>query len=492
MPQNIGLPQILNLARSGATQRAWEAFVAAGLDTQTNDPSALTLKGRLLKDQARQASGKERQSLFTAARIAYAAAAKLRPEDSYPLINAATMALFAGDLQQSGATANQALQLIESGIDPGETPYWREATRAEAYLLMGDAPRAKSALESAIQCAPMAWEDRAVTLRQLRLILEARGEESTWAAAFAPPSCLHYSGMIGIDSNDKAAATTIRDAVSNIAPGFGFGALAAGADILIAEALIARQAALHIVLPCPVTDFRLASVTPFGAGWEPRFDALIEAADSIFVIEQAPALSDTAITLASEVAMGAALDLAARNESVALSLRVPAKDKSPPADLWIAAGRPIILLPLESPNPASATLLSKAKRVCYLAIDGAPETPLLPGCLQSWQEYGVLIQAFADIDAGLSAISTLTGSRKSDIKAAIDLRVTGIGIDDKGQRSRVARMAMAATAGTVILGKSAAMLAGFDSSSGLCEPLGEMASSDGAFEIFAYRMASPI
>ncbi len=81
------------LARSGATSRAWEAFVAAGLDRDFGDPAPLTLKGRLLKDRARAASGSTRTQLFALAGEAYAAAAALCPKDSYPLINAAAMAL---------------------------------------------------------------------------------------------------------------------------------------------------------------------------------------------------------------------------------------------------------------------------------------------------------------------------------------------------------------------------------------------------------------
>jgi hypothetical protein len=48
---------ILTLARTGATSRAWKAFIAAGLDG-ANEVEALTLKGRLLKDRAKQAAGR--------------------------------------------------------------------------------------------------------------------------------------------------------------------------------------------------------------------------------------------------------------------------------------------------------------------------------------------------------------------------------------------------------------------------------------------------
>ena len=52
--QADALKMILALARAGATSRAWDRFVAAGFDRDEADFQALTLKGRLLKDRARQ------------------------------------------------------------------------------------------------------------------------------------------------------------------------------------------------------------------------------------------------------------------------------------------------------------------------------------------------------------------------------------------------------------------------------------------------------
>ena len=78
----MNLPPILSLARAGATSRAWDAFVAAGLDG-AEDIHALTLNGRLLKDRARQAAGVERAALFAQSGAAYRRAATLRP-DSLP------------------------------------------------------------------------------------------------------------------------------------------------------------------------------------------------------------------------------------------------------------------------------------------------------------------------------------------------------------------------------------------------------------------------
>ena len=85
------LPQILRTARAGSPARAWRMFEEGGWLDAVDDPKALTLKGRLLKDEAKAASGKEQLRLYAEAGEAYRAAAEHVPA-SYPLINAATLA----------------------------------------------------------------------------------------------------------------------------------------------------------------------------------------------------------------------------------------------------------------------------------------------------------------------------------------------------------------------------------------------------------------
>ena len=122
------LTQILSLARAGNPARAWALFHSSGWDERTDDPSALTLKGRLLKDQAKAADGAERVRLYGLAAEAYAAAAVLE-RDSYPMINAAALALLGGKPERARALAQETLGLLESDPEQGENAYWRAATR---------------------------------------------------------------------------------------------------------------------------------------------------------------------------------------------------------------------------------------------------------------------------------------------------------------------------------------------------------------------------
>ena len=312
---------ILALARAGAATRAWDAFAAAGIESPVSDPAVLTLKGRLLKDQARKAGGAAQSRLYQQAARAYADAAALRP-DSYALINAATMSLFAGQTGHMEGLARQVLALLETGTAVGETPYWHEATRAEALLLLGQRAEAERALLKAVAFVPEAWEDHATTLRQFRAILRHMDKPEDWLAAFAPPKSIYFKGIMGIAPDDRTAVDAIAARLEESGARFAFGALAAGADILVAEAMVRAGGELHVILPVMPSAFKAQSVLPYGADWSRRFDALFEQAASVDIVEQGDLLSLAAIALAADVAKGRAVDNAARLESEASPFEV--------------------------------------------------------------------------------------------------------------------------------------------------------------------------
>jgi hypothetical protein len=316
---------ILALARAGATARAWTDFVAAGYESSA-DPVYRTLEGRLLKDQATSSQKpEERSRLYGAAAAAYAGAAA-GGGSTYPLINAAALFLLSGDREASSELATQALARIDADPEEPETPYWREATRAEALLLLDRGDEARTVFADATVLAPKAWEDHASTLRQFALILAAQGKESAWLDAHRPPRSLHFGGHMSFDPrvfrrehlDEKIAAVLDEEKV-----GFGFGALAAGADIIIAEALLARGAELNAILPGGPEAFAAVSVDPFGKPWRRRFDAVLAMAETVRPVRPLGASPDAAmIGLADEVAMGAALMNGRRLESSAVQLLV--------------------------------------------------------------------------------------------------------------------------------------------------------------------------
>ena len=298
---------IIAHARSGALDHAWRLFREAGLETVDDDPAVLAVHGRLLKDQALATRGDERQDFYRRAADTYGRAAAIDGA-VYPLINAATLALLAGEPAKSERRARQALERLASAGPDADTPYYLAATRAEALLLTGEVAQARQVLGEAVALAPQAWEDHASTLRQFALILDAKAQSSLWLDALRPPTSLHFAGHMGVAETTTKLAQRVRDVIARERVGFGFGALAAGSDIVIAEALVEMGAELHLILPAPAASFRAASVEPFGEGWCRRFDAVLVQATTLRELGRPlDPPHPLGIRLAAEVAMGEAL-----------------------------------------------------------------------------------------------------------------------------------------------------------------------------------------
>lgn len=298
------LSTIIALARAGALDHAWGQFAAGGYDRNEDDPAALTVKGRLLKDHALRASDEaERRRFYVQSAEAYRRSAALQP-GTYPLINAATLSLLSGNRAQAAEVAAEVLERIAREPDEPETPYWRAATEAEALLLLGRGAEARAAVAAAVAAAPRAWEDHASTLRQFLVIQELLGGETAWLDLLRPPRSLAYAAAKadGADPDERMAAPPDADV------GFGFGALAAGLELLIAEALLERGAELHVILPADAESFAARFVDPHGAAWRRRFDAALAAAESVRHVRPLHRPPDGAlVALADRVACGAAL-----------------------------------------------------------------------------------------------------------------------------------------------------------------------------------------
>ncbi|KQZ06142.1 hypothetical protein ASD21_00420 [Caulobacter sp. Root1455] len=376
MSQSPFLLDLAAMVRAGAVNHAWSLFAGAGL-AASDDPAVLTLKGRILKDRARAAEGGARAELYGQAAAAYLAAAPLGG-GAYALINAATLSLLAGD---EAAARIHALAVLETADD--DTPYYQAATRAEALLVLRRFAEARAALDAAVAVAPRAWEDHAVTLRQFRLLLATLNEDDGWLAVLAPPRALHFAGHMAVSPDDEALAGQVASLVSEERVAFGYGALAAGADILIAETLAAAGVELHVLLPADPAVFRAQSVIPWGEAWGPRFDRLIAEADSVRVT--APDATDVgpqAITLAAETAMGLAVLKAAALASEAVQVLVLDEPGAPAATPWTRAGRRQRILTAarrtaaatRSPQSVSPQSVSRLAAFLGCALDLSAET----------------------------------------------------------------------------------------------------------------------
>jgi hypothetical protein len=325
------LSHITSLARSGALDLAWAVFREAGYDQDTQNPSALAVKGRLLKDQALIARTANRQEGLARAAAAYAAADALTPQP-WLLINVAALTALQGKTAEAVAFADQVLNRIAPGQVVAETLYWLGATRAEAFLIKGMVGEADAALTEARAHDPTGFGDHASTLKQFARLIAASNGTAVWLDKHRPPTSLHFAGHLGISADQSIALRDQVDALlSEQQVGFGYGALAAGADIVIAEALLARGAELHLVLPTAPDDFAALSVSPFGREWQQRFEACHAAAKSVHAASSAGRqfFEPLAVALSADLAMGAAMLNAERLESKALQLLVIDGDEGP-------------------------------------------------------------------------------------------------------------------------------------------------------------------
>lgn len=315
------LPAIITAARAGSIDHASAMFVAGGYDARSDDPAALAVKGRLLKDKALRLPPGARAEAFAVAALAYAAADAIRPQP-YTRINVATLTFLAGDRAGAVVIARGLLAWLARGDAISETPYYLAATRAEAQMLCGDTTAAEAALDDAFAADPDGWSDHASTLRQLKLILADQGLDDAWLNRFRPPRSLYFAGHLGV-APENALRQRVEARLRDEHIGFGYGALAAGSDIVIAEAVLDAGAELHIVLPTTVETFRAQSIAPYDPDWGTRFEACLIAAATVRCVTRVTGdYEPLATQLAADVAMGSAVLNARMLESEAVQLLI--------------------------------------------------------------------------------------------------------------------------------------------------------------------------
>jgi class 3 adenylate cyclase len=347
---------VLALARAGATEEAARRFAEYRLDgAQEEDIAAL--RARIAKDYALLEEGAERRRRAQRAAELYGAVFT-RTGGYYPAINAATLSLIAGDAARSRELAAVVLRrLAESGDDS----YYAAATAAEAHLLLGDEAAAGAALGKAAARHGEDYGALASTRRQLRAICEIRDVNPELLAPLAGPGVVYFCGhRIAAERGEgrfpagaeARAAARIVEVVTGRRAGYAYGALAGGADILWAEALLTQGCELHVVLPFARLEFVELSVAVCGPGWVQRFARCLEAATEVrYATDDAFLGDDVLFRYGGELAMGLALVRARYLDAEAWQLALwdgkPALgDAGTAIDVatWRAAGRPVTIV----------------------------------------------------------------------------------------------------------------------------------------------------
>ena len=311
---------VLALARAGATDFAQYEYERYGLAGVKDDEDIMALAGRLAKDRYLRS---EKQNDAALSASLYEAAFE-NTGGYYSGINSATMARLSGAKESIVRSLAEAVlaRLEAAEAASQEDRYYIEATRAEAYCLLGDAGRAAKALQQALDYDPLNYHAHASTYRQLKLLVKDRAPVPVWLAGLRPPVCAHFAGHIFSALQDEAALSiTLSDVIQRRDIGFGYGALAAGSDILFAECLLREGGVLHIILPVPEDVFIAQSVTPWGHEWKTRYDACRAQAASIRIVSGKsewpnPVLNNYAACVAMGAAVAQAYELSSEAEQI--------------------------------------------------------------------------------------------------------------------------------------------------------------------------------
>lgn len=312
--------EVLTLACLGDAERGLKLYDDYGLAAM-GGVDALSLKARLLTHQAFDAPEPVPHTLLRACRL-YAEVFR-RTKSSHPAISAATLAKIAGRPRLASMLARQVVAQSSPGVEAGYSAW---ATRAEALAVLGDVDGAKAALQQAIEAPDANVEARSTTMLQLRRLVAAGDADHRFDGLLGliePPKVAMFCGNIFVGSPDLEAhlAARMRAVIARESVGFGYGALAAGSDMLIAELLLEAGAELHVVLPFAEPDFLEQSVAPAGEGWVARYQAVRAKASSMTYASNMSSMGGMAqYAYGSKVTMGMARLRARQLHAEALQL----------------------------------------------------------------------------------------------------------------------------------------------------------------------------
>lgn len=355
---------VLALTRAGSLDFALSEYNRYGLGEIRHHEDIMGLGGRLYKDLYLAHSGNAAKEFARLSAEKYEDAYK-DTGGYYSGINAATMSILGGIPKEIvEMRAQRIIEGLPSIADqPDEEIYFMEATRAEAYILLGDIPMAQAALRRALDYDPLNYTAHASTLKQFRMIARSQDEEWSWLSEFDPPRAMHFAGHIfgqegkvkGVPVLSRTAEQQLSDDISNFIQtndiGFAYGALAAGADILLAESILEEGGELHVVLPVSKKAFIESSVKPYGARWLRRFNKCLKQASSVNIYNHRDGSPDAMLRQRSSlIAMGDAIRKADELSVDALQLLIwdgqkGAYGTGKDAATWAATQRPQYTLP---------------------------------------------------------------------------------------------------------------------------------------------------
>lgn len=309
------------LAASGDSLGAMHLYEQLDLSA-SGDVDSLALAGRIWKDEAFDLDGAERTAALQRAAAAYDRAWRLSGA-SFPAINAASLYAMLGERARAAALAGP---IAANGASDN---YWDQATLVEALLLLGRGEEALAHARAAHGQGGTRAGDRASTCRQISRLAHNGAIEAADAAAIVallrpPPVGVYCGRMFRAGGVGEANAVNAIAAALDAQPLSALiGPLACGADILFAEAALARGIDLTVILPFAEDDFIAQSVQSGGAEWLPRYIHCRDHAAMVHFASTSRYVSDDCqFILGSHTAMGLAKLRARELETGAIQLAV--------------------------------------------------------------------------------------------------------------------------------------------------------------------------
>ncbi len=361
---------VLALSRCNAKQRALDIFYSYKLHLSENQ-YVRALESRIMKDLAFQElqsgvqlTGRDRERFSTAA-VTYHREF-IATGSHYSAINAATLYLFAGGPDRAQEMANSA---IEMSLSDEGLRYYPLVTQAEAYLLKGMPDKAKQYIEEAAKYNENNLQTRARTHNQLKLVCNYLGVSTDILESLLPETVIHYCGHIfdqhrPLDEREgRELADRIEKVIADRHCAVAYGSLAAGADIMLAEAILRSGSELNVWLPFGRESFCDEMVRPYGEDWVSRFNDCMEKARTVSYATESDFLGESSLfNFCSDVAMGMAImrahSLNARVMQIAVWDQVEINQRSGTytnVAKWKAMGHPseVIQAPQRLPEPIS-------------------------------------------------------------------------------------------------------------------------------------------
>ena len=399
-PSSVRLRQLLGLAlaRSGASEAAGTVLMAL-YNEGHQDEETLGLLARTYKDLAEVAvNAATRQSYLRLAKDFYARAYDAN-NGYWSGVNAATLALLLDERLYAAKVArevrticNEELKRLEAS---GGDCYWVLATLGEVALILEEWAEAEEWYSRAVDAGRKRYGDLNSSRRNARLLMtHLKAHSSRIEACFQLPAVVVFAGHM-VDEPERPVPrfpasvepriyAAIRDRLKKLDAGFGYSSAACGSDILFCEAMLERDAELHIVLPYEKSQFIKASVDR-APGWRARFEKVVERATDVVVasegrVEGDGVLYDYANRILYGLARGRSENLGTALKPLAVWDGKPSNARGGTAsaiEVWQAAGREIAVIGMtaaDAKEPAGTTSTPlPIRRTEALPEDATPE-----------------------------------------------------------------------------------------------------------------------